>query len=100
MEELDWPAQNPDLNLTEDVWDESEWRLESALLVQQHQCLTSQMCFWRKAQKVTINTPKPMWKSFPEELKLLLLQRVGKLHIKPLDSDIEIGMRLKLFQNL
>jgi len=27
VEELDWPAQTPDLNPIEHLWDELEWRL-------------------------------------------------------------------------
>ena len=27
VDELDWPAQNPDLNPIEHLWDELEWRL-------------------------------------------------------------------------
>ena len=50
VEELDWPAQSPDLNPIEQLWDELERRLRARPSVQ-HQCLTSQMCFWKNGQK-------------------------------------------------
>jgi len=46
VEELAWPAQSPDFNPIEHLWDELEQRLRARPSVQ-HQCLTSQMRFWK-----------------------------------------------------
>lgn len=53
-EELEWPPQSPDLNLTEHIWDEQESYV--AGLFSQHQCLTSsgRLC------------AKTKWKAFSE----------------------------------
>lgn len=52
-EGVDWPAQSPDLNLMEQLQDELEWRFRS-----------------KQAKQA-----QTLWKAFPEDLKLLKLQR-------------------------
>ena len=49
VEELDWSAQSPDLNPIEHLWDELEQRLQARPSCP-HQCLTSQMHFWKNGQ--------------------------------------------------
>lgn len=51
-------------------------------MIIQHWCLTSQMSFWKNGQKIQ-HAPKPGGNPFPEELKLLYLQRLSWHHIKP-----------------
>lgn len=41
VEELEWLAQSPDLNLIERFWDELERRLHASVLIT-HQCLIFQ----------------------------------------------------------
>ena len=52
VEELDWPAQSPDLNPIEHLWDELEHRLTaSQALITLHQCPTSLMLLWLNGSK-------------------------------------------------
>ena len=49
--ELDWPAQNPDLNPLEHLWDELERQLRARPNRPQHQCPTSLMLLWLNGSK-------------------------------------------------
>ena len=82
VEELDWPAQSPDLNPIEHLWDELERRLRArpSRLTSVSDLTNALLEEW---SKIPINTLLNLWKAFPEELKLLRLQRVGRHHIKP-----------------
>ncbi|KAI4901192.1 hypothetical protein NFI96_032155, partial [Prochilodus magdalenae] len=59
VEELDWPAQSPDLST------------ERQAFLSKHQCLTSQMLLLEEWSGIPINTFLTLWKAFPEELKLV-----------------------------
>ncbi|MCJ8737964.1 hypothetical protein PDJAM_G00030120 [Pangasius djambal] len=54
VEELECPAQSPDLNPTEHLWDELEHRLNPRP-PHQHQCLISLMLLWLNEHK----SPQP-----------------------------------------
>ena len=54
MEELDWPAQIPDFNPLEHLWDELERRLRARPYVQQQSDLTNALL--EEWSKIPINT--------------------------------------------
>lgn len=77
MEEIK-PAESPKLNFNiKHLWDESTQSSSHATLV----------------PKLFSQNPQTLWKTFPEELSLLKLQKVGRLHGTP---QIENSMSLKL----
>ena len=65
VEELDWPAQSPDLNPTD---------CEPGLIAQ-HQCPTSLMLLWLNGSKSPQQCSNIQWKDFPEEWRLLNRQK-------------------------
>ena len=61
VEELDWPAQSPDLNPIEHLWDELEWRLRARPSGPTSvPDLTNALL--EEWSKIPINTPKPCGK--------------------------------------
>jgi hypothetical protein len=51
VEELDWPAQRPDLNPIAHLWDELDAECEPGGLITQNQCPTSLMLLWLNGSK-------------------------------------------------
>ena len=75
VDELDWPAQSPDLNPIEHLCDKLERRLTARPSHPTSVCDLTNVLL-EEWSKNPIN-------NFPEELKLLQLQRVDRHHIKP-----------------
>ena len=71
MDELDWPVQSPDLNPIKTPLGCIRVETESQISV--CDLTTVLLEEWSKT----------LWKAFPEELKLLKLQRVDQRHIIP-----------------
>ena len=62
VEELDWPAQSPDLNPIEHLWDE----LECQLGARPNHFPTSLMLLWLLSQQFPTSSAKPPQKSSRE----------------------------------
>ena len=76
VDELDWPAQSPDLNLTEHLWDVLEWRLRARPSCPTSVCDLTNAPLEEWSKIPPKHTPKP-WKAFPEEFKLLCYAKGG-----------------------
>ena len=61
MDELDWPAQSPDLNPTEHLWDELEQTLRARPSCPTSVCDLTNVLL-EEWSKIPINTPKPCGK--------------------------------------
>ena len=86
VDELDWPAQSPDLNLIEHLWDELEWRLRAGPSHPTSVCdLTNALL--EEWSKIPINTVLNLVESLPRRVEAVVDQR----HIK----WIKNGMSLK-----
>ncbi|KAI4894671.1 hypothetical protein NFI96_015582 [Prochilodus magdalenae] len=70
VEELDWPAQSPDLHPIEHLWDGLEWRLRARpSRPTSVSDLTNVLL--EEWSEIPITTFLTLWKAFPEELKLM-----------------------------
>jgi len=73
VEELDWPAQSPDLNPIEHLWDELERRLR-ARPSRQHHLTNALLEEW---SKIPINTPLNLVESLPRRVEAVIAAKGG-----------------------
>ncbi|KAI4888987.1 hypothetical protein NFI96_031291 [Prochilodus magdalenae] len=77
VEELDWPAQSPDLHPIEHLWDGLEWRLRARpSRPTSVSDLTNVLL--EEWSEIPISTFQTLWKEFPEELKLVVLDTAAE----------------------
>ena len=87
-EELDCPAQSPDLNPTNTFG--MNWNADCELdIIAQHLCPTSQMLLWLNGSKSLQQCSNIEWKAFPEEWRLFSQQRGD--HINAQSSKLYIN---------
>ncbi|KAI4885937.1 hypothetical protein NFI96_011058 [Prochilodus magdalenae] len=74
VEELDWPAQSPDLHPTEHLWDGLEWRLRAR---PSRPTSVSDLTdvLLEEWSEIPISTFLTLWKAFPEEYLHKLFKR-------------------------
>ena len=72
VEELDWPAQSPDLNPIEHLWDELKWRLRAR---PSRPTSVSDLTFLEDWSKIPINTLLNLVETLPRRFVIVIAEK-------------------------